>query len=118
MSTIWVNSKSKNVAILPHFFLAEYYSGLWNNDVGRFWFDEETRYIATLMIAKFPSPWFVIRLVFKRGYVFPFRTRKSAMDDSGQDLKMLTWAVVQTIKKLSDPVRDPNIILQKTKTGR
>ena len=40
------------------------------------------------------------------------------MDDSGQDLKMLTWAVVQTIKKLSDPVRDPNIILQKTKTGR
>ena len=40
------------------------------------------------------------------------------MDDSGQDLEMLTWAVVQTIKQLSEPVPDQNDILQKTKTGR
>ena len=42
------------------FVIVEYYSGLWNNDIGRFWFDEETRNIATLVVAKFPSPWFVI----------------------------------------------------------
>ena len=37
----------------------EYYSGIWNNDVGRFWFDEETKQIATLMITKYRNPWLV-----------------------------------------------------------
>ena len=39
------------------------------------------------------------------------------MDDSGQDLEMLTWTVVQTIKQLSGPAQDQNDILQKTNTG-
>ena len=39
------------------------------------------------------------------------------MEDSGEDLEMLTRALVETIKQLADPGQDQKEVLEKTTTG-
>merc|ERR1712079_284811 len=75
----------------------EYYTGIWNNDVGRFWFDEETKHVATLLITRINSSW----------------RRKSAMDDSGGNLEILTSAVVNTVRHLTQAPGGQKDFLQK-----
>ena len=73
------------------------------------------------MTAKFPNPWFVIFPLFPTtlGYLLPSRTRKSAMEDSGEDMEVLTRALVETIKQLAEPspTLDQKDALEKTTTG-
>ena len=39
------------------------------------------------------------------------------MDDSGEELEVLTRALVETIKQLANPTQDQTVVLEKTTTG-
>ena len=66
--------------------------------MGRFWFEKHTRSLPTLLITKHKTA----------------SRRKSAMEDTGENLESLTSALVETIKQLIKPRVDHQHFLEKT----